>query len=104
MNRSIHSGCSIFQVIHRHLLANLTISSSLIDLKLKHGPTLYQFTRDIMFVHVITYLEMTRVSKLSSTVGACEAALVVVYQHVVVEAVLSRERRVADKAHKRLDS
>ena len=52
----------------------------------------------------MTHLEVTRVAELPSTVLACESVLVVVYQHVVVEAVLSCECLGADEARKRLDT
>jgi len=41
-------------------------------------------------------------SEHSSTLLAREPVEVLVNQHVIVEAVLARERRVADEAHKRL--
>ena len=47
---------------------------------------------------------MAGVPELAAAVLAGEAALVVVDEHVVVEAVLPRERRVADQAHERLDA
>ena len=47
---------------------------------------------------------MARVPELASAVLAGEAALVVVDQHVVVEAVLSRERLRADQTDERLDA
>ncbi len=42
--------------------------------------------------------------ELAAAVFAGETTLVVVDQHVVVEAVLTRERRMADQANKRLDT
>lgn len=47
-----------------------------------------------------TYLEMTWMSELSTTVFACKSALVVVNEHMVVQAVLPCKCSIADKAHK----
>jgi len=47
---------------------------------------------------------MTRMSKLPATVLACEPALVVVNQHVVVQAVLTCECGITDQAHKWLET
>ena len=47
---------------------------------------------------------MAGMAELSAAVDTGEATLVVVYQHVVVEAVLAREGCVTDQTHERLDS
>lgn len=47
---------------------------------------------------------MGRVSKLAAALGAREATEVVVDEHVVVEAVLARERATAQQTHVRLDA
>ena len=52
----------------------------------------------------VTDLEVAGVPELAAAVLAGEAALVVVDEHVVVEAVLACERGVTDQAHKRLDA
>ena len=52
----------------------------------------------------VTDLEVAGVPELATAVLAGEAALVVVDEHVVVEAVLACERGVTDQAHKRLDA
>lgn len=46
------------------------------------------------------FLEMTWMSELSTTVFACKSALVVVNEHMVVQAVLPCKCSIADKAHK----
>ena len=50
------------------------------------------------------YLEVARVPEFPSTVSACEAALIVVDEHVVVEAVLPCESGVTYQTNKWLDS
>ena len=47
---------------------------------------------------------MAGMAELAAALDAGEATLVVVDEHVVVEAVLTRERRVADETHVRLDT
>lgn len=47
---------------------------------------------------------MAGMSELAAALDAREATEVVVYEHVVVETVLAGECRVADEAHKRLDT
>lgn len=43
---------------------------------------------------------MTWMSEFSTTVFACKSALVVVNEHMVVQAVLPCKCSIADKAHK----
>jgi len=47
-------------------------------------------------------LVVTRMSEHSSALLACESVEILVNEHVIVEAVLARERRVTDQTHKRL--
>ena len=51
-----------------------------------------------------THAVVTGMAELPAALDAGEATLVVVNEHVVVEAVLTRERRVADETHVRLDT
>ena len=51
-----------------------------------------------------TYFEVTRMSKLSTTVFTGKSALVVVNQHVIVQTMLSCEGSITNKAHKWLDT
>lgn len=50
------------------------------------------------------YFVMTWMSKHTAAILACKPVLVVVDQHVVVEAVLSREGRITYQTNKRLNT
>ena len=52
--------------------------------------------------HVL--LEVARMAKLTATIAASKPALVVVDEHVIVEAMLPSECGVANGAHKWLDA